>query len=336
MIHSNQFSREQVPHVAPKDAVVGVEYHCSAYRVGVFKAVCECQTAAVVVAVCGIVIVVLCEVPTIALCLAVPFVGYKGVFRPVIHHTMAFGKEVMICQTVNGEVVADLRLELRRPVRLRVIGVGYTVVGLALCELVARVRSPVGRYYPRQHCLKRRFHCGCERLRVSRLKATAVLSAPILVCEVVALEKALRGVVVVDFDTAEVFVGRVALPENCVVFLRVIHIAATVEYRFSRLYRVRRYLYGAVRCVGEENYARVSLYRVAYSAVRLPLRGKERLICVVVVRKKDIVRVLARRYIQFYIEVGNGNAVRRHCISRHCVSARVRPVGRARKIEVEI
>ena len=254
--HGFQLCAEAVTDIAPEHRGRGVEYRLGAHAVGVLKAVTECQTAFVVVAVCGVVVVVLADVPAVILHVRIVLIGDENVLGAVVDHAVALSEQVVIEQAVHGEVVADFGLELRRAILLRVVRVGRPIVGHGRTERISGRRGGIGGNHPRQHGLERRFHLCGGILGIAELKGP--VAVPRLRGEVSRLEQTLAGNVVGNLNAAlkRMLAG---LAEHCKVFLRVVHIAIAVQDRRACADRPCADAHGVCAGVGEEYGAGVAL-----------------------------------------------------------------------------
>ena len=254
--HGFQLCAEAVTDIAPEHGGRGVEYGLGAHAVGVLKAVTECQTAFVVVAVCGVVVVVLADVPAVILHVRIVLIGDENVLGAVVDHAVALSEQVVIEQAVHGEVVADFGLELRRAILLRVVRVGRPIVGHGRTERISGRRGGIGGNHPRQHGLERRFHLCGGILGIAELKGP--VAVPRLRGEVSRLEQTLAGNVVGNLNAAlkRMLAG---LAEHCKVFLRVVHIAIAVQDRRACADRPCADAHGVCAGVGEEYGAGVAL-----------------------------------------------------------------------------
>ena len=214
--HGFQFCAEAVTDIAPEHGGRGVEYGLGAHAVGVLKAVAEGQTAFVVIAVCGVVVVVLADVPAVVLHVRIVLIGDENVLSAVVDHTVALGEQVVVEQAVHSKVVADLGLELRCAVLLRIVRVGRPVVGHGRAECIAGRRGGIGGNYPRQHGLERCLHLCGGILGIAELKGS--VAVPRLSGEVSGLEQALAGDVVGNLDAA-LKRALAGLAEHCEVLL---------------------------------------------------------------------------------------------------------------------
>ena len=331
--HGFQLCAKAVTDIAPEHRGRGVEYGLGAHAVSVFKAVAEGQTAFVVVAVCGVVIVVLADVPAVVLHVRIVLIGDENVLGTVVDHAVALGEQVVVKQAVHGEVVADLGLELRRAVLLRVVRVGRPIVGHGRAERISGRRGCIGGNYPRQHGLECRLHLCGGILRVAELKGP--VAVPRLRGEVSRLKQTLAGNVVGNLDAAlkRTFAG---LTEHCEVLLRVVHIAIAVQDRRACADRPCANAHGVRAGVGEEYGAGVALDGITDAGVSTAAFGQEGLEVVVVVGQDGVVRVLAGRHVQLDIEVRHGDVVLGHGERLDALTCAVLPNGLAEiKVEVE-
>ena len=330
--HGFQLCAEAVTDIAPEHRGRGVEYRLGAHAVGVLKAVTECQTAFVVVAVCGVVVVVFAYVPAVVLHVRIVLIGNENVLSAVVDHAVALGEQVVIEQAVHGEVVADFSLELRRPVLLRVVRVGRPVVGHGCAECIAGRRGGIGGNHPRQHGLERCLHLCGGILGVAELKGT--VAVPRLSCEVSRLEQALAGDVVGNLDAA-LKRALAGLAEHREVLLRVVHVAVAVQNRRTRADRSCADAHGIRSGVGEEHRTGVALDSITDAGISTAAFGQEGLEVVVVVGQNGVVRVLAGRHVQLDIEIRHGNVVFRHGERLDALTCAILPNGLA-EIEVEV
>ena len=330
--HGFQLCAKAVTDIAPEYRGRGVEYRLGAHAVGVFKAVAEGQTAFVVVAVCGVVIVVLADVPAVVLHVRIVLIGDENVLGTVVDHAVALGEQVVVKQAVHGEVVADLGLELRRAVLLRVVRVGRPIVGHGRTKRVTGRSGGIGGNHPRQHGLECCLHLCGGFFGIAELKGT--VAVPRLGGEVSRLEQALAGNVVGNLDAAlkRTFAG---LTEHCKVLFAVVHVAVAIQDRSACADRPCADAHGVCAGVGEEHRAGVALDGIADTGVSTAAFGQEGLEVVVVVGQNGVVRVLAGCHVQLDIEVRHGNVVFRHGERLDALTRAVLPNGLA-EIEVEV
>ena len=330
--HGFQLCAEAVTDIAPEHGGGRIEYGLRSHAVGVFKAVAEGQTAFVVVAVCGVVVVVLADVPAVVLHVRIVFIGDENVLGAVVDHAVPLRKQIVVEQAVHGEVVSDFGLELCRAVLLRIVRVGRTVVGHGRAERVAGRSSGIGGNHPRQHGLERRLHFRSGILGIAELKGT--VAVPRLRGEVSRLEQALAGNVVGNLDAAlkRTFAG---LTEHCKVLFAVVHVAVAVQDRRACADRSCADAHGVCASVGEEHRAGVALDGIADTGVSTAAFGQEGLEVVVVVGQNGVVRVLAGRHVQLDIEVRHGDVIFRHGERLDALTRTVLPNGLA-EIEVEV
>ena len=331
--HGFQLCAKAVTDIAPEHRGRGVEYRLGAHAVGVFKAVAEGQTAFVVVAVCGIVIVVLADVPAVVLHVRIVLIGDENVLGTVVDHAVALGEQVVVKQAVHGEVVADLGLELRRAVLLRVVRVGRPVVGHGRAKRVTGRSGGIGGNHPRQHGLECCLHLCGGFFGIAELKGT--VAVPRLGGEVSRLEQALAGNVVGNLDAAlkRTFAG---LTEHCKVLFAVVHVAVAIQDRSACADRPCADAHGVCAGVGEEYGAGVALDGITDAGVSTAAFGQEGLEVVVVISQNSVVRILAGRHIQLDIEVRHGNVVFGHGERLDALTRAVLPNSLAEiKVEVE-
>ena len=331
--HGFQLCAKAVTDIAPEHRGRGVEYRLGAHAVGVFKAVAEGQTAFVVVAVCGVVIVVLADVPAVVLHVRIVLIGDENVLGTVVDHAVALGEQVVVKQAVHGEVVADLGLELRRAVLLRVVRVGRPVVGHGRAKRVTGRSGGIGGNHPRQHGLECCLHLCGGFFGIAELKGT--VAVPRLGGEVSRLEQALAGNVVGNLDAAlkRTFAG---LTEHCKVLFAVVHVAVAIQDRSACADRPCADAHGVCAGVGEEYGAGVALDGITDAGVSTAAFGQEGLEVVVVISQNSVVRILAGRHIQLDIEVRHGNVVFGHGERLDALTRAVLPNSLAEiKVEVE-
>ena len=330
--HGFQLCAKAVTDIAPEHRGRGVEYRLGAHAVGVFKAVAEGQTAFVVVAVCGVVIVVLADVPAVVLHVRIVLIGDENVLGTVVDHAVALGEQVVVKQAVHGEVVADLGLELRRAVLLRVVRVGRPVVGHGRAKRVTGRSGGIGGNHPRQHGLECCLHLCGGFFGIAELKGT--VAVPRLGGEVSRLEQALAGNVVGNLDAAlkRTFAG---LTEHCKVLFAVVHVAVAIQDRSACADRPCADAHGVCAGVGEEYGAGVALDGITDAGVSTAAFGQEGLEVVVVISQNSVVRILAGRHIQLDIEIRHGNVVFRHGERLDALTCAILPNGLA-EIEVEV
>ena len=332
--HGGELRRHVVPDHAPQRGPAGIEHRGAVHAVRVLQTVGEGQAAGVIVAVRRVVVVVLGEVPEILFGVAVVLVGDKAVFRPVIHHAVPLGEQVVVQQGIHGEVVPDLRPELGRPVGRGVVGVGGAVDGDGGSQGVARGLRGVHGHHPGKELLE--LGLGGGALAVAEFKAVAVVRAPPLVCQVIGLEKALGIVVVRDLDAALLRPLARVLAEYRPVLLGVVHIAAAIEDGLPGGDGVGADGDRPAAGIREEHRAGVPLHRIAHLGVCLTRRGKPRLIGVVVVRQEHVVRVLGGGHVELDVEVRYRDAVRGHGVGGQVLPLRVRPGTRPGHIDIQV
>ena len=246
---------------------------------------------------------------------------------------MALGEQIVVEQAVHSKVVADLGLELRCAVLLRIVRVGRPVVGHGRAECIAGRRGGIGGNYPRQHGLERCLHLCGGILGIAELKGS--VAVPRLSGEVSGLEQALAGDVVGNLDAA-LKRALAGLAEHCEVLLRVVHIAIAVQDRRACADRSCANAHGVRAGVGEEYGAGVALDGITDAGVSTAAFGQEGLEVVVVVGQNGVVRVLAGRHVQLDIEVRHGNVVFGHGERLDALTRAVLPNGLAEiKVEVE-
>ena len=331
--HGFQLCAETVTDVAPEHGGGRIEYGLRSHAVSVLKAVAEGQTAFVVVSVCGVVVVVLADVPAVILHVRIVFIGDENVLGAVVDHAVALGEQVMVEQAVHGEVVADFGLELRRAVLLRVVRVGRPVVGHGRTERISGRRGGIGGNHPRQHGLERRFHLCGGILGVAELKGP--VAVPRLRGEVSRLEQTLAGNVVGNLNAAlkRMLAG---LAEHSEVLFAVVHIAIAVQDRRACADRPCANAHGVRAGVGEEYGAGVALDGITDAGVSTAAFGQEGLEVVVVISQNSVVRILAGRHIQLDIEVRHGNVAFGHGERLDALTRAVLPNSLAEiKVEVE-
>ena len=330
--HGFQLCAEAVTDIAPEHGGGRIEYGFRSHAVSVLKAVAEGQTAFVVVAVCGVVVVVLADVPAVVLHVRIVLIGDENVLGAVVDHAVALSEQVVIEQAVHGEVVSDFGLELRRAILLRVVRVGRPIVGHGRAERISGRRGSIGGNHPRQHGLERRFHLCGGILGIAELKGP--VAVPRLRGEVGRLEQTLAGNVVGNLNAAlkRMLTG---LAEHCEVFLRVVHVAVAIQDRRACTDRPCADAHSVCAGVGEEHRAGVALDGIADAGVSTAAFGQEGLEVVVVVGQNGVVRVLAGRHVQLDIEVRHGDVVFRHGERLDALTCAILPNGLA-EIEVEV
>ena len=185
-------------------------------------------------------------------------------------------------------MICQLCFELGRPVRCRIIGVCYAVVSYRCRQCRTGGCGCIGRYHPRQKRLPRCF-LGCGRaFRIPEFKIP--VAVPRFLGQIVRFETALRVVIIADLhahDFGIVF----SLPEHRKILLAIVEVAATVQNSFSSLHSPSA---NGNRCISsrcKENCARNALHGIAHSRVISTELGNVWLICIVIVRQDNIVRI---------------------------------------------
>ena len=254
--HSRQLVREQVTDLAPQLGIAGIEHALSADGVRILVTVTQGQSALVVVALRGIVIVVKAEIPMDKVTRM-----REHILCTVIDHGVALCKQVVIQRRVHDKIVLKVRLEL----------------------LVTRIHDPVLYTDPRILC-SLHFLFGASLIDVAELKA--VVAVPSLMRKIAAQESSLLIGVVIDLNDNLFVVIRVHA-HRIVVFLRVANITAGIEMPFAVME------HGAVlniRLLYKDN-TRVESHRVAHLRVVLACLANVRVKLIEIVCQQRVVCV---------------------------------------------
>ena len=332
--HGTELCGEQIPQVDPEHAVGSVEHVRRTYGVHVLHAVGEGQAAAVVGALGGVIVVVLVEVPA-EHAVGVGLIADEAVFRPVVDHEVALGEHVVIEQAIHVEVVGQLGLELRGPVRCAVELIGHSVIGHSRVKGLVSRSVPIRGNDPGEERLPGGLVCCARGLRVAELEVGAGLAVPGLGGKIVGLEPRLRIVVVPDLNTEDA--GVVAgLAEDGEVLLGVVQIARSVEDRFAGGDGASADGDGRTRCIREEHAGGNALDRVADGGVVLPHLRRGGLVGVVVISQEDVVRVLRGSDVCLEVEVVHGDRAGGHGVAGDRGTCAVDPGRGVLEIQVQV
>ena len=106
-VHLLQVVRKKISYLAPQLAVCRVKHALGANGVGVLIAVSQCQSALIVVALAGIVIIIHAKIPMDQI-----FCVGEHILGAVIHHCVALSEQIIEQYTVLDEVVLKVGLKL--------------------------------------------------------------------------------------------------------------------------------------------------------------------------------------------------------------------------------
>ena len=274
--HSRQLIREQVADLAPQLGIAGVKHTLCANGIRILVAITQGQSALVVVALCGIVVVVKAEIPMDKITRMREYI-----LCTVIDHGVALCKQVVIQCRVHDKIVFKVRLKL----------------------LVTRIHDPVLHTDPRI-LRSLYFLFGASLVDVAELKA--VVAVPSLLRKITVQESGLLIGIVIDLNDNLFMVIRVHA-HRIVVFLRVANITAGIEMPFPVME------HGAVlniRLLYKDN-TRVEGHRVAHLRVVLACLANVRVKLIEIICQQRVVRVFRRCNIDFDIKV-----ILRHTVFR--------------------